>query len=208
MNSNNEQSNTLEWLQFIAKYAVIIVSAFWVLYAGTDLVDKQTKSLELKNLRLSKSSIPLVSHNMTIIANGPLWGPENDLCMVTGNYTIKNTGELPVLVGELELAVYEFPPVQPSNIPDSGVYSYSLQLFVERTEPMHREKFMGMERVSVGGSYQRSYGYAIRKRPDHLYAVVGRAKGGLSNEKGQLDTGNVFGESELLHITQTTDICP
>jgi len=141
----------LEWAEFFAKYTVISIAALWALCTGTDYLNKQSAELELKNKRLSRNSIGLVDHTLSLNAQGSLWGTNNDLCTISGKYALKNIGDLPVVFELVKFKVYALPPIQESELNDQGVISKTVSLQVNNLTPIHSESIEQLERVGVAG---------------------------------------------------------
>jgi hypothetical protein len=195
-----ERKMKLEWTQFFAKYLVIFISAIWALCTSSDYINKQTNALELQNLRLSKNSIGVAEHLMKPVEFSSLWGSKKDLCTVNGKYTIKNSGELPIVFDSVNFKVYELPPIRENELSESGIISKTISLQVEQLTPLHSEPINQLERVGIGAQLERLYKYTIKVKPDYSYAIVANASGGLATTDGKVDKDNVFGEYELQHF--------
>jgi|GEM_PF-5545118 len=206
MEENNEPTR-LQWYQFYAKYTVMAISAVWVLIAGTDFLDKQTKELKLKNEKLSKNSIPLAFHTMDVKTDNEPWNADPDLCTITGSYAIENIGELPFLIEEVTFSIYEFKILDTADVAGNDVTSFTLFKRLENKSPLFQETLKVDERVGVKGQLEKSLGYIVKKRPNHNYVVVAEAKGGLTDTDGNLDKSYMFGENELTHTVGPVNIC-
>jgi len=192
----------IEWAQFFAKYLVIGASALWLLFTGTDYINKQRAALELKNERLSRNSIGIAEHFLSLndTYKDERWGHQSNLCTISGKYTVKNTGELPISFDSVVFSVYALAPTDESELDERGIVSKTISLQLDQLEPLKIEPIYILERVGMNGQLERSYSYTIAIRPKYLYAVVANANGGLSTTKGSLDENNMFGTRELEHI--------
>ncbi len=197
-----------EKLQFYAKYVVIIVSAAWVLISGTDLIDKQAKELRLKNEQMSRNSIPLAFHTMTATTDNEPWEYNDELCTITGNYGIKNIGELPFLIEEITFSIFEFKVLEASDVEGNHVTSFTLFKMLEGKTAIYEEVLEVNERVGVEGTLEKNFGYVVTKKRNHNYVIVANAKGGLTNGKGLIDESYLFGVNELVHTIGPVIICP
>ena len=192
----------LSWAEFTAKYLVIIVSAGWVLLSGTELINKKLKQQELKIKLISKDQIGLVDHSLTLKESGSIWGSGNDLCTITGKYTLKNTGVLPVIFESVTFRVFELPPILETEVLDSenGIISKTISKQLDILSPIYSETIDSSERVGANGSLERLYKYALQIKPNYSYAIEANAYGGLSTSDGKLDESIKFGENEFQHI--------
>lgn len=192
----------IEWAKFFAKYAVIAISSLWILFTGTDYIDKQRAALELKNERLSKKSIGIAEHFLSLnyTYKDELWGEKYNLCTIGGKYTVKNTGELPISFDSIVFSVYALPPIDENELDENGIVSKTISLQLDKLTPLKVEPINILERVGIKGQLERLYSYTISIKPDHLYVVVANASGGLSTTNGLVDKGNMFGARELEHI--------
>jgi hypothetical protein len=192
----------IEWAQFFIKYSVIAISSLWLLFTGTDYINKKRAALELKNERLSKHSIGIAEHFLLLndTYKDELWGGEGNLCTISGKYIIKNTGELPISFDSVVFSIYALPPTDESELDEKGIVSKTISLELDRLEPLKTESINILERVGINGQLERLYNYTLLTKPKYLYVVVANASGGLSTTKGSVDESNMFGVRELEHI--------
>lgn len=202
-----ENSNNLKWAELFAKYLTILVSAIWVLVAGTDLISKESAALDLRNKKLGIQSIPLAKPFMTYEFSNKPWVGDEDLCTITGQYSIENIGELPIVVTNVVFKVYEKSVLKPEDVGNNRIKSFTMSTALNELEPMLVEEIPGGSRVDVGQSIQRSFGFVIKRLPGKLYAVVANAEGGLASVSGGVDAENQFGVNELRYNSGFKTLC-
>ncbi|MFA0964521.1 hypothetical protein AB9P05_22125 [Roseivirga sp. BDSF3-8] len=201
--------DNVEVAKFWVQNIVLVISACWILMAGTNFIEKQTKEQELKNLKLSKSSIPIASTTITsLVTNNDAWGEDNALCTISGRYNIKNIGEVPFRITGVTFMIYEIPVFTEKDLDDDQVTSFTLSRVISSLDPLDTDRLIFDEVVGKEGELQRSFGFIIRKKAGYNYSIMANATGGLIDFNGGVDSGYVFSTKELVHHTGSIDICP
>ena len=200
-------ASELEWWQFRVKYAVLAISALWALYAGTDLISKESAALELRNKKLGVESIPLAKPSIDYTFDNSPWLGQPALCTVTGQYRIKNVGSLPIIITKVTFDVYDNKTLTPKDMGDEKVTSFTLSAVINNTDPIYEEEFDEFSKIDVGQSIERSFGYVIKREAGHLYSINANAEGGLASVDGDVDSDYEFGKNELRINTGFKSIC-
>lgn len=194
--------------EFFIKQIALVVSAVWILLAGTALIVKTRAKLDLNNAKLSSASIPSAQHTLKIKTNNK---PYKGTCWVTGIYTITNTGELPFIFSDVTIEVYELPIIKFNALNNTDIVSGTLMKRLENMEPIWTDKIEEIEVVGIDNSLERLFSYYIRKKPDYYYAFVASANGGLPvYEDGTVSIREDFGTltNDFKHFEGPVDICP
>lgn len=199
-------ASELEWWQFRVKYAVLAISALWALYAGTDLISKESAALELRNKKLGVESIPLAKPSIDYTFNNSPWLGQQELCTVTGQYSIKNVGSLPIIITKVTFDLHENKALTSDDI-DKEVTSFTLSAVINNTDPIFSEEFEEFSKIDVDQSIERSFGYVIKREKGHLYSIEANAEGGLASVDGDVDSDYEFGKNELRINTGFKTIC-
>ncbi len=205
---NLRDPETRAAVELIAKYIVIVVVGIWTLCVGTDLLDRQKKSLELDNAALSVQSVPTAATEIEFTKDGPA-ATSGEICDPQGIYRITNTGNLPILVGPTVFEIFEIPTI--AIKPDHKIISYSLEVVLKGRRPILSEEMEKPEMIGVANTYERVFGYSIRRKPNHYYVLVvtgsGHLPDGVSNDDGIRIVGE-FGPNDLRHAAFLSKDCP
>ncbi|HVQ07140.1 MAG TPA: hypothetical protein VMS43_01770 [Allosphingosinicella sp.] len=189
--------------EFVIKSVALIVSAVWILLVGTAYLERQGKALDLRNKTLGIESNPTADTQISVnFANSP-WAGAPNLCTVTGQYKIKNTGRLNFRIDRVSFEIYRLPVVSQQDLSPNEVTSITPAIRLRGLRPIHRETIDVGELVGVNNELQRNFGFIIRERPNTLYVVVANAVGGLPLEDGS----GRFGERDLQYFSDVADIC-
>ncbi|UAB78254.1 hypothetical protein INR77_00405 [Erythrobacter sp. SCSIO 43205] len=206
-----------EWrkkAEFVGKGLALGLAAFWLLSAGTDLVDKRGKSLGRLGMANPDTSFPEAPYVFV-----PIDRPDH--CEIMGQYQIKNQGELAFEIDEVEIMIYRSRTEAPDDV--SGVYNYSTDALIAR-DPDWSYKFDVNERLYPGNLLQRSFKIGVPRlegeedRDDFRYIVSARASGGLPENDSwlywMLDVLGIedrdltrFKEDDLRHDSGTLSLC-
>lgn len=206
-----------EWrkkAEFVGKGIALSLAAFWLLSAGTDLVDKRGKSLGRLGLANPDTSFPQDPYVYV-----PLDRPDH--CEINGQYQIKNQGELAFEIDEVEIMIYRARTEAPDDVTD--VYNYSLDALVGG-DPDWSYTFDVNERLYPGNLLQRSFKIGVPRleddndREDFRYIVSARATGDLPENESWLywllDVLGIadreltrFKEDDLRHDSGTLSLC-
>lgn len=203
----SKENNIFQWVEFIAKYLVVGISAIWVLCVGTDYIQKQTAELEYRNLKLGKNSVPIAKQSLSFHADNAPWGTNRELCNVSGQYSVINKGVLPFQIDKVLFSVYEVPVLKYDKALGNKVTSLTLSNLLNKLDPIYTEEILEPARVGTGGTYSRSFMYTIHRSKGMLYSVVANASGaviGVEEENNELLT---FGPNELKITSGLSSIC-
>lgn len=203
----SKENTSLQWVEFIAKYLVIGISAIWVLCVGTDYIQKQTAELEYRNLKLGKNSVPIAKQSLSFNTNNDPWGKNSELCNVSGQYAVINKGVLPFQVDKVSLNVYEIPVLRYEEAVGSKVTSLTLSNLLKKLDPIYTEEILEPARVGTGGKYSRSFMYTIHRSEGMLYSVVANASGAVIGVEEENNELLIFGPNELKITSGTSSIC-
>lgn len=203
----SNDNSVLDWLEFCAKYLTIAISAIWVLYVGTDYIQKQTAELEFRNLQLSKNSVPVATPVLDVNVNNDPWIGEPSLCTISGKYIIQNKGVLPFQIEKVTVEVYETPVLSADEALQNKVTSRSTTILLKQTRPIHREEIVAPARVGIEGFYSRNFLYVIKRSKGMLYTVVANASGAVVELDGPSNHLMSFGPNELEISKGPISIC-
>lgn len=191
----------------VVKSGAIIIGGFWTLLVGSEYLDKQGKALDLANVSLGVASVPTADTSFRL-PEQDLPASDDELCFPTGTYIIKNTGKLAIQIEPAILELYEIPTIYIQ--PGEKTASYSLDKVLEASEPIRREKLGATEVIGEGNSYERAFGYTIRRKEGFSYVLVANAAGGLPENAGIDDDARAirkFGPNDLRHALQLGAFC-
>lgn len=205
--NDKTKGTALDWLEFIAKYVVIIVSALWILGVGTDFVQKQTAELEYRNLKLGKNSVPIAKQSLDLKTDNEPWIGNEVLCTVSGQYVVTNEGILPFQIDKVTFQVYEIPLFSSSEAKKQKITSRTLSVLLKDAKPILVEDIAEPARVGTNGKYSRSFQYVINRSRDMLYTVVANASGAVIGIEEQENILLRFGPNELKIASGASSIC-
>ncbi|GAA0852305.1 hypothetical protein [Aliiglaciecola litoralis] len=204
-------------IESIIKYLVMIIAAIWTLTIGTDWIEKQAAEVklakskyELEAARLGKDGLyPKASTLLNFNQGTKLWGSDNNLCTISGLYTIENIGGVPLTIDSIQFDVYEILPIRESELSDENVVSFSLSPKLQSLQPIFSEAMSVKENITTSNLLQRAFGYVIKVNPNALYAIKASAQGGIPGlaELNALSLTS-FSENDLTHVSASKIICP
>lgn len=200
---------TRDRAEFFIKNGALIVSALWVLLTGSAYLDRQSKSLDLRNRMLGIESNPTADTQLSATFTNRPWVGNPSLCTVTGQYRIKNTGRLNFRIDQVTFEVYRLPVLdRVEDLANGPVTSLTAAGRLRGVQPLHRETLPVSETVGVNNELQRSFSFVIRKEERSLYMITANAAGGLPVIDAQRDDAGRFGDRDLHHASELADICP
>lgn len=216
------EENKRKQFEFFVKYIAVGVSAVWLVWAGTDFLDKRNKYLSVDSTPTADTNLRVEFNNAAKVIDG------KEYCLLAGQYTAENTGKLTFHIDTVSFELYRFLDVEYPNWEDGKVAAFSLSLQLNNKDPIEGSihTINVNENFGVGNILQRSFGYVVPHEKDndenyYNYVVVARAQGGLPEKRGGwLDSvfQNVsffffgdyptnFGEQDLTHISDLNPIC-
>lgn len=169
--------------EFLIKNGAIIAGGFWVLFAGTALIDKRSKLL-------SREAIPNADTRFTPFPDGKhihaQLVEDGAYCEVSGQYAIQNIGKLAFRIEKVEFRVVELPRFSRASS-KAEVVSFSLNPRINRARELTVEPILVGETFGPGNIMERSFGYSFKMpsvRPDgtrerRSYVISANAQGGL-----------------------------
>ncbi|MBA4767448.1 MAG: hypothetical protein H2049_07410 [Porphyrobacter sp.] len=166
-----------EQLDLLAKWIIAAIGAWWTFYAGTDLIEKDSATLELENKALSAESLPTVDHTIEIFPNNPKF-VDNGECYVAGKFVIPNAGKLALEITHVDFEVYALPFVALQE--GDYVASSGTMKLIDAAKPIYTETIKRTERIGAGNKLERLFNFTLRDRTDARYALVARAHGGIA----------------------------
>ena len=205
----------LKWFEFYAKYISLAVAGIWTLSIGAEwvqkeilLVDLETKQHKLETMKLGREGLyPRASTEISINLNNEPWGDNKELCHLTGQYSIENTGEYPISISSVTFYLYEKHLVKEGDLKNKKVVSYSLSPNLEKLTPIFKEKMIVQETINKENRIERSFGFAIKYDKNALYSVIAKAQGGIIGfEQVEEDTYR-FRDNDLTHVSGLHSIC-
>ena len=127
---------------------------------------------------------------------------------MTGQYAIKNTGNLVINIERVTFRVFELPLIyDDSQLNDQRVTSISISSRIEDLDPIFQEDISVSENIGLQNEIQRSFGFIVRKQNSAQYVVVASATGGVASESDQ-NILSRFQGNDLTHISRLVEICP
>lgn len=203
-----QDSDKRNQTEFFIKNIALVISAIWLLITGTAYIDKQAKSLDLRNTTLGIESNPTADTQINAILNNAPWITDRNLCTVTGQYRIKNTGRLNFRIDEVSFEIYRLTILdQPADLSMGPVTSLTTAVRLRGIEPFYSESFPVEEIVGVNNELQRNFGFVIRRDEGSHYVIAANATGGLPLVPEERDGSGRFGARDLQHFTEVASIC-
>ncbi|MEO9635628.1 MAG: hypothetical protein ABJF89_10505 [Parasphingorhabdus sp.] len=211
-----------EQIEFFLKYGVMMVGAVWLLWSGTDLIDKRAKILGREAMPIGDTTLVVNRGQASYFKN------DKEYCDISGSFSIKNAGALAFKIDEVEFNVYRIQDVEPSKTEKKKLASYSLSklLVPESLVPGSPDKIRVEEIFSPENILQRSFGFVIPHEKAsngayYSYVISANAKGGLPEpDRGILGKPlnavyvflfgnglNDFGMNDLRHDSAPRSIC-
>ena len=176
--------------------------------------------IEYDRKTLTSYSIPLADTSLNLDNGTKLWGgkPNNNICSISGKYSIKNTGEFPWIIENTRIRIYNIPLVDAEDVraAEQGYYSRTLANYLPRLTVLAEENIKNFEKVGPNGTFERKFhiyfevpqGNLTDKYP-HNFVVDLNASGGRINRFGNISRwkNHLFLGEELRHMELTSYQC-
>lgn len=187
--------NKLDYADFFVKVAVVILTGGWAYCTSSPYIENATKSTNLEYLKQSTKVIPTAQTDMTIKHYHSWGGNDINYCTVTGTYSIKNTGELPIFVNNITVEVFELEYLKKDKVVSHGkdITSISIRsaLFMKEnrkeeklisisSKSMHKETISIDKKIGPGARLIEPFGFMIKNRRNKMYAFIGNADAGVA----------------------------
>ncbi len=199
----------LAFWDLVAKYLVIIVGAVWTAMVGTEFIDKKTAEYEFEALRLGSEGVyPRGDTQINPDGHGTVSNDDPSICEITGQYVITNVGEYLTEIESVKFQLYEIERLKATEVAKSDApTSFSLSSTLSKLKPIKEEEFSVNESIAKGNELERSYGYLVKLKPGHNYAIVASAQGGIIGAENLKSTITRFRENDLTHISGSHTYC-
>lgn len=204
-----------EWrvkTEFVIKIITIIAGGWWLVFAGTDLIDKRSK-------RLGIESVPVADTSLNYVSKIDEGDPRH--CLFSGKFAALNSGDLAFEIDYVTFELYRMQDLP--NWDNAEVVSYALSERLAGLKPIKTIEIPVNETFSKRNVMERSFGFRIlmgraSNGKAYSYTLVANGSGGLAGsknsfthwlaEKGFMSFGlDRFGENDLRHDTGLRGIC-
>lgn len=203
-----DESKIKLW-DLVAKYLVIIVGAIWTLMVGTEFIDKKKAEYEFQALRLGAQGV-YPRGDTQLIPDGYNIASKDDpaVCQISGQYVITNIGNYLTEIESVKFELYEIERKSGIDVAKTGEpVSYSLTPTLNKLKPVLVDEFPVNELISNGNRLERSYGFLVKVKDGHNYAVLASAQGGIVGADKIPEVVSKFRVNDLTHISGSDGYC-
>ncbi len=212
---NKPRLSSEDWrkkVEFVIKQIGWVLGGVVFVLFGSQYIDSRAK-------RLGETNIPNADTSMSDYFES--FSPVDNSCAMSGQYIIKNQGELAFKITHVDFQLVRVRQV--SLQPGEKVRSLSLNTLLTLAEPVFNETIDVGEIASKDNEIQVNFSYLIDKNKDekgyyYYYAVVAQGFGGVAQEPTWVDSIFVtlgladsslwkFEENSLRHVGSLEWIC-